>query len=214
MSAPPSRRSGAPSQRAAPEWNNGSVRRSRSWIVVAVLVIASGIGIEVGLQSDSSAASARGRVALPNCAPGQLSISLGQNIAGAGHRAFVLFFVNISSSVCRLEGYPIVVGLNSRGRRVGITRHTPANGVLTAPVHSVRLRPDQTGSSLLQTIGVQLNGRTCVTYESLLVRAPNTRRFFRVPLKWTPGQGPATNGLGVCGTVFVDPVVAGVKRLF
>ncbi len=72
----------------------------------------------------------------------------------------------------------------------------------------------QTSSSLLQTIGIPINGESCITLESLLVRAPGTRRFFRVPPKWAPDQGPATRGLSVCGTVFVDPLVGGVKSLF
>jgi Protein of unknown function (DUF4232) len=203
-----------PPVRTTLDWKNGSVRRYPFWIVLAIMVITSGTSSEVGLQSSSSAASTRANVALSHCAPKQLSISLGQNLAGAGNRALVLLFQNSSSSICRLGGYPVVVGLDSRGRRVGTASHTPANDALSAPVHSVSLRPDQTGSSLLQTVGIQHNGATCFTYRSLLVRAPDTKRFFRIPLKWPVGEGPATNGLSVCGTVFVDPVVAGVKKLF
>jgi Protein of unknown function (DUF4232) len=148
------------------------------------------------------------------CSPNQLSVSLGQNLAGAGNRVFVILFENISSSTCLLRGYPTVVGVDASGHWVGSTRHTPTDGALAEKERSVRLRPGHRGSTLLQTIGVKLNGATCFTYQSILVRSPHTRRYFRVPLKWKLGQGPETNGLGVCGTVFVDPVTPGVETLF
>jgi Protein of unknown function (DUF4232) len=158
-----------------------------------------------GHKSPSTTAGSQiAKVSLTKCTQSQLSLSLGQSLAGAGNRSFVVLFRNTSSSACRLQGYPSVAGVGASGRRIGLSRHALAASAL----RSVTLHPDQKGSSLLQTVGVQRNGDTCVEYRSVLVRAPNTRRFFRVPLKWKPGQGPATHGLAVCGTVFVGPVSA------
>jgi len=166
-----------------------------------------------GSSTNGTSAAAAADV-LTSCKPNQLSISLGQNLAGAGNEDFVILFENISSSTCLLRGYPTVVGVDQSGEWVGTTRHTPADGELVAKEPSVRLRSRQKGSTLVQTTGAQLNGAICFTYQSILVRVPHTSRYFSVPLKWKLGQGPETNGLGVCGTVFVGPVTPGVRTLF
>lgn len=192
-----------------------SMRRGARWIVSTSLLIAVGIGLQTGVQADNSTAAAtRADVRPGNCTANQLSVSLGQNLAGAGNRAFVLLFQNTSSSACRLMGYPTVDGLDASGRRVGATRHTTTNSPLDEPVRDVRMTSGQSASTLLQTRGIPVAGGSCVALESLLVRAPGTRRFFRVELKWVPDQGPATRGISACGTVFVDPVVGGVTSLF
>ena len=171
----------------------------------SVATTPSGLGHE---SSSTTVVTPGAKGALTNCRPSDLSLSLGPNLAGAGNRSFVLVFENTGASACRLQGYPAVVGVDASGRKIGKTRHAPGDGSSDAQQGNVSLQPGQEAPSLLETVGVQLTAEPCVTYASVLVRAPKTSRFVRVPLRWTPGKGPMTDGFVACGTVFVDPVSA------
>jgi hypothetical protein len=196
------------------------MRRCLPWLLLGVLAagaaFGAGIGAAVAPENEGSNANSTSpapaddspgvKVALTSCTASQLSVMLGQNLAGAGNEALVILFENVGSSTCLLRGYPTVVGLDASGNWVGVSRHAPVDGGGAVKARSFELRPNQRGSSLLQTVGVQLNGAICVTYQAILVQTPNTIAYFRVRLKWPLGEGPLTDGLSVCGTVFVDPV--------
>src|ERR1039458_4775342 len=108
------------------------MRRYLPWLLLGVLAAGAALGAGLGMavapanegSSTNSASAASAADVLTSCIPSQLSVSLGQNLAGAGNRVFVILFENVSSSTCLLRGYPTVVGVDASGHRVGTTRHT------------------------------------------------------------------------------------------
>ena len=199
-------------------------RRHRRRVMVPfgiVLILAAGalataviVGDHPSRSPSGSTATTPRAAAGSGCAAGQLHVSLGDNLAGAGSCAFVIVFDNAGTVSCRLKGYARLVGVGPSGALVGSTRHSPATGATRVPVREATLSPGHAASVYVETAGIRSSTGTCVTYTALLVAPPGATHLTRVTLKWRPGQGPLTNGLSACGPLWEAPVVAGVPTFY
>lgn len=146
-----------------------------------------------------------------SCIPNTVAVSLGGNLAGAGNLTFLLLFQNTGSVACSIKGYPRVQMFTSAGSERSVARMAPAaRGVSSAP-HTVMLGPGQTASLAVNTIGVQVNGLPCTTYQQVLVTPPGSKRSAWIDLNWNTHQGPLSGrGLRSCGKFWLEPLVSGV----
>jgi len=142
----------------------------------------------------------------PACSTGQLATTLGQTGAGMAQRYVTVIFQNTGHTACYLDGYPSVVAQGSAD--VGSLAAKRSTGI--GPPTDVTLAPGGAASALVQTVDVQMNGLTCVTYQTLQVRPPGSRRSTTLMLSGTGLEGPQGSGLYSCGPIFVGPVQAGV----
>ena len=95
-------------------------------------------------------ASRRVTAQLPACGELEVWLGLGNAGAGAGSVRYPLEFSNISQGACRLPGFPRVVALNSRDRRIGgIASHFGARRTVT-------LQPGATAHALLVISDIQV----------------------------------------------------------
>jgi len=185
-----------------------------SFAVAAVTagVVLAAVGISGNTPRPNPPVGSKGRDTaggMQRCAPGQLSISLGDNFAGAGTRAFMIVFHNTSESSCQMEGYPRVVVLNAASSPAGVVIHAPLLPGNPIP-HTIRMSPGDAAHALVSTGGVELHGDRCVTWRSIRVAPPGATTTTRIALKWKPDQGPNQDGLTSCGRAYLDPLAAGV----
>jgi hypothetical protein len=142
---------------------------------------------------------------VPWCTDAQLTVTAGQENAGAGHIGFPVIFENISGQTCSLYGYPGVAGLNQAGEQADEAQRVPAGylgGTVGAPPF-VLLAPGQYGSALVQGTDNPVDGVTsCVSYSGLLVTPPNTTESTQLNIEM-PG----------CSGLQVSPVVNGTTGL-
>lgn len=141
---------------------------------------------------------------VPFCRAGELAIGPGHSGVGLGHSGGTVVFRNIGTSACRLRGYPGVLGLDAAGRPVTRARHILGGyigGILgraEAPP-LVTLYPGQVASAVVEGTDVPVGAATsCPVYSAILVAAPQSAHFVRVPI-----------GIGGCSGLEVHPVVAG-----
>lgn len=137
------------------------------------------------------------------CAPAQIAVSLGDDAAGAGERAFVVVFHNRRASSCRAFG--------SAGIE-GVTRHGSTVPALRSPQGHFTFKPHGVASAVVHTDVVQANGETCVTYAAVLVEPPGITQWTRLRLRWkAPSQGPLTAGLThACVPLSIGRLEAGI----
>jgi hypothetical protein len=134
-----------------------------------------------------------------------LAVTAGQGQAATGHSSDVLVFKNVSTTSCKLSGYPGVAGLDSAGQQVVQAVRT-LNGFLGGvPAGSnppeVNLAPSQSASSVAEGTGMPIGTEsTCPGYLSLLVTPPNTRQSVTID-KTLPG----------CSPIEIHPVVPGTS---
>ena len=122
------------------------------------------------------------------CAAGELVIGSGHSGAGLGHSGGSVLFRNISNSACQLRGDPTVFGLDAAGRPVTRARRTLGGylggirGRVVAP-SLVTLYPGQVASAVVEGTDVPVGAATsCPSYSAILVAAPQSDHFVRVPI--------------------------------
>jgi hypothetical protein len=130
------------------------------------------------------------------CRNGQIAITIQASYMGAGSAAEELGFLNVSSSVCTLDGYPGVAALNAHGQQIAQARRDAYGG----PPTDVNLNPGQLAEALMQ--GSDEPSGTCSYFtRSFLVTAPNLTQSTQVTAKNT------SSAIGVLGCSFwVYPV--------
>ncbi len=149
-------------------------------LLVSLLLLAAAVLLGGAHLSGASAnATARSGRVVPRCSTGQLVISLGPYGAGAGHIGVPIRFRN-KGRICRMRGYPAVVGLSADGRvvvRPGRTLHGYLGGARR--VATITLTTGQTGSAFLEGLNFRIQGLPCHLYRDLLITPPNATHGVR-----------------------------------
>lgn len=189
-------------------WISHHVTMQRLLLALAFMAILASASCSATTGRTSSTTTRRGAPRKPNaCLAHDVKVSLGDNAAGAGQRAFVLVFRNVGSSPCELTGYPMVVGLDASGSAVGSTVYSPESSTA-----SIVVDVNSDASVNVATDAVPTNGSHCFTYSSVRVSLPGDASSTLVALRWNaPAQGPLSNGLDACQPLGVGPFVAGVR---
>jgi hypothetical protein len=107
-----------------------------------------------------------------------------------------LIFENLSSSPCRLYGYPGVAVLDSSGNQISQVARSPIP--LGSMLTDVLIPPGGAASAVLNGDPDYPNG-TCPSYQQLLVTPPNT----------TASKKITVNNLVICADAQIDPVEVG-----
>jgi hypothetical protein len=152
-------------------------------LIIAISSLASGqtsiknIGYS---QSGNSSASTR-------CAGAYLSLKRVGDDAGAGQRAVIFAFTNISSAPCTLSGYPGFVMLN----KVGLPLRGTHVNKGSEPAQVVRLAPGGRAwfEITYSACGVGGTGVRCPTSAKVRITAPGTRRAFVLRERLDPYRG-------------------------
>jgi len=155
--------------------------------------------------SPSASASASPASDVPACADGDITVSLGQDDAAAGHVSVLLLFTNASDHVCTLRGYPGAELVDPTGtlKPLDAVRKLTgymggAQGMSKPPV--VTLAVGQTVSAVLEWSDVA-SGSTASCYTSadeLKATPPNAQRTTTLALD---------SSTTVCGGFQVHPVL-------
>jgi hypothetical protein len=130
------------------------------------------------------------------CRNSQLAITIQASYMGMGSAAEELGFLNVSNSVCTLDGYPGVAALNDHGQQITQARRDAYGG----PPTDVKLNPGQLAEALIQ--GSDEPSGTCKYFtRSFLVTAPNLTQSMQVTAM------TVSSAIGVLGCSFwVYPV--------
>jgi hypothetical protein len=132
-------------------------------------------------------------IATVPCRNGQLAITIQASYMGMGSAAEELGFLNVSSSVCALDGYPGVAALNAHGQQIAQARRDSYQG----PPTDVNLYPGRLAEALIQ--GSDEPSGTCSYFtRSFLVTPPNLTQSTQVTAKDT------SSAIGVLGCSFWD----------
>ncbi|MGD0595345.1 MAG: DUF4232 domain-containing protein [Acidimicrobiales bacterium] len=84
--------------------------------------------------------------AAPSCTASELRVRAGRGGAATGNVAAPLLFTNAGASTCRLQGYPVLVGVTSAGGEVAIQA---GHGTFFGNLVPTDLRPGSSGRLLL-----------------------------------------------------------------
>ena len=184
----------------------------RGWWVgaAATVIIALGAcGARTGRANDGSQPPSTGATTeSADCQGTSLVISAGQVAAGGGHQGIPLRFRNISSTPCRLTGYPGVAGLTSGAAQNPATRTLSGSlgglppGTSGLPV--IELAPGEVASALVEGTDVPTGTATaCRSFTALLVTPPDARQASRLPASLTDCSGLAVHPVvpGTTGTL-------------
>jgi Protein of unknown function (DUF4232) len=149
----------------------------------------------------------------PQCRQAQLTMAATGEGAGLGHVGVLFTLHNTSSAGCRLEGYPSVLLLDSKGDALPTTVVRAVGGAYLFPAvapHSVALAPGAVGSFDLQyydsPVGAaasQPYATACPAATQVDVTMPNSAGHSVVPASMAPCEGQ----------VLVSPVVPGSQWL-
>lgn len=138
-------------------------------IGLAIVVVIAVAGVEAVAVSASSN---------PACTTHGLRIRQDSSQAAAGTRLTALSYQNITSSTCRIVGFPGATLYGSGGRKLAI-----AERVRSRHGHPLEIRPDR------QVYGVISYGQTpvpesrrCSAVTSVRIYAPNSRQSSRIAL--------------------------------
>ena len=163
-------------------------------------------------NTSGSGGSAQNAPAGPNaCATGKVSVKLGEEQAGLGHRGMVLLFTNNGSSSCTLTGYPGATvtnsGMANYSALMNAQRNLSGYEGGASGVATVTLSPGGSASALLEWLGFPANGATpdaadCAGMAGgyLEITPPNTTAYTR----FAPPQD-------LCQDLVVHPVVSGTS---
>lgn len=125
-----------------------------------------------------------GAAGVPQCATGQLKVSLGQFDGGVGHGGYPIIFKN-TGRACTMYGYPGVDGLTARGTTVvhaSRSRYGYLGGTRT--ITTVTLATGKTASAFFEGLNFAVTGKPCPKFAQLAVTPPNNTQSVR--LKATP----------------------------
>jgi len=146
------------------------------------------------------------------CATGKVSVKLGTEDAGAGHRGMVLLFTNTGSSTCTLTGYPGATitnsGMDNFSPYINAQRTLAGYEGGAAAVTTVTLSPGGSVSALLEwdadtdPSGQTPNAANCAGMDGgyLEITPPNTTVYTRF-------DPPAD----MCTDLLIHPVVTGTS---
>lgn len=135
---------------------------------------------------------------VPMCRNGQLAVSIQTSYVGAGSAADELGFLNVSQSICTLNGYPGVAALNVQGQQIAQAERSDADG---GPPTDVNLKPGQLAEALIQ--GNDRSARKCGYFtRSFLITPPNMTQSAQVTAKSTS----AAIGVSDACPISIDPV--------
>jgi Protein of unknown function (DUF4232) len=117
---------------------------------------------------------------IPQCATGQLKVSLGQFDGGVGHGGYPIIFKN-TGRACSLRGYPGVDGLTASGKTV-VHASRSLSGYLggTHKITTVTVATGKTASAFFEGLNSDLTGKPCPKFAQLAVTPPNDRTSVRV----------------------------------
>lgn len=135
------------------------------------------------------------------CTPGQLSIVAGKPLTAGGQHGVPLVFTNTATTMCRLTGYPDVVGLNPAGEQVaraGRTQHGQLGGLKSGEPPVIKLDRGKSASALVESADSEAD-TSCAPYNRLLVSAPDSTASTEIA--WPGG----------CGALEVHPIVSGTR---
>ena len=112
---------------------------------------------------------------------GGLSVALGGDEGGAGHRRVVLTLTNTSGAACRLTGYPGVAALDAGGRQLAQARRTE-RGYMSGPtpVRTVEIAAGGSAQAVVEGLGAKPDGSGCTDVAGLLVTAPDDTESTRL----------------------------------
>lgn len=117
---------------------------------------------------------------------------------GAGSAAEELGFLNVSSSLCTLSGYPGVAALNTQGQQIAVATRSDSDG---AALTDVDLKPGQIAAALVQ--GSDGSAVKCGYFtRSFLVTPPNLTRATTV----TADSSSAAIGVSGACPISIAPV--------
>lgn len=134
----------------------------------------------------------------PMCGNGQISVSIQTSYVGAGSAAEELGFLNVSKSLCTLDGYPGVAALDLYGHQIAQAERSDIDG---GPPTDVNLRPGQLAEALIQ--GSDGSSQTCGSFtRSFLVTPPNMTQ----PAEVTASSTSATIGVSDACPISIGPV--------
>ena len=136
------------------------------------------------------------------CTIDHLKVSTASAGGAAGHWGTILLFKNTGSSVCKLQGYPGVAGLDGNGKQVTQAKRV-LNGYIGGTESKAPERIDiasgETVSAVVEGTNVPEGDATdCPTYQGLLVTPPDETHSVRFSVG---GRG--------CSGLEVHPVVRG-----
>jgi hypothetical protein len=179
-------------------------RQRRRWMIRSLVVAAvAGTGVVASVLAGSwPRVASRTRTpvpaAMPSCGAQQLAISLVRTGAVMGQEGGLLRFENVSSSSCRIAGWPRVAAVEAGGRTVPSARATHGTMLYGGwpagrPVPTVRLPRGASAYAVLAGGDTPVGASpppSCPTARRLVVTAPNTDRATTLS-GWLPND--ATN---------------------
>jgi hypothetical protein len=149
----------------------------------------------------------------PRCSRAELAMTATGTGAGLGHVGVLFTLRNTSSAGCRLDGYPGLQLLGSKGQELRTTVVRAVSGAYLFPAvvpHTVALRPGAVGSFDLQygdtPVGAAASepyATACPAATHVEVTLPNAADHDVVPASMAPCDGQ----------VLVSPVVPGAQWL-
>jgi Protein of unknown function (DUF4232) len=175
--------------------------RRSSFIVLAVFSLIVGYSLVSLVPGGTSVAT--GFTAVATCAARQVSLTVVQGLAGAGHSSQVIRVMNSGSKTCRLTGYPGVRMLDAPGRVTGtsIETRTGFTGGLPsrAAIPVIELQRGEVAAAVLEGTDIPVgDASSCPSYTSLEVTLPE--RTMPVTIH---------QGGGDCSGLYVHPFVLG-----
>ena len=132
------------------------------------------------------------------CKKASLSVMLGVEDAGVGHRSVQVVFRNIGTAPCHMRGYPGVDGLAADGTTIAHAARTMTGylgGVSGTVSPTATLRPGQSTYATVEGTASTPDGSSCAGIKQLLIIAPDDTAPTKLP--WDSG---------VCTNLQVHPI--------
>ncbi len=182
--------------------------RGRTATISALAVAACGLVVTAcGSQNSPEAASS---ASIGACVTAQLKISMIDTSALAGQAGGYLKFTNDGHALCRMSGWPAVIGLTATGKATRL-RRLPSTMFgawhYTSPLPVVTLQPGESAYAVVASDDQPAGGNTRCPAPYLLLQVSPPGDSGNVTLSaWLPGAGsylPActsANGSPTAGT--------------
>jgi len=137
------------------------------------------------------------------CSLRQLTVSVMDGLAGAGHSSSVILVRNRGPSMCHLEGYPEIRFFNGGRTEAAVAIETPTGftgGLPTgAPLSSVELHSGEVASAVMEGTDIPTGGATaCPSFHDYTITLPGIAGVVHI-----------NRETGSCSGLYVHPMVIG-----